>query len=162
VYTGKFNHCWDGGQRRTTGEIDSITAVAYDGKYYLSFSGLQCWAPVFSPDVPWVYIKSGDIGSPSPVLVRQDGVDKPSVAELDSNRRVVFKALSFTPGGGTLGVGTSDTSRETISSSAPVPSAGFPSGATFSVSTLDDGRNVIVIANVESDSNVQIAEIDCL
>ncbi len=161
IYTGKVGSCWDGSRRRTTGEVDAITAVKADGRYYMAFSGLQCHAPAFSPDVPWEFISTGDLGSPSPVLVNHNGVDVPCVAGVDkATGQVKFERLVFNSG--TLGNGTTAVTRQPLvtTSGAAIPNLG--SGMTSSVNTLANGDTVLVFANVESDGQIEIAEVDCV
>lgn len=159
IYTGKVDSCWEGSRRRTTGEVDSITAVKADGRYCLAFSGLKCHAPAFSPHVPWEFISTGDLGSPSPVLVNHNGVDVPCVVDVQSNGDVQFKRVVFDSG--TLGSGTTSVTTQPLltTSGAAIPNLG--GGMTSSVNTLANGDTVLIFANVHSDADIQIGEVLC-
>jgi hypothetical protein len=132
----------------------------HSSRYYLSIDGdeIKLKAEKFTPDAQWVLIESGKDtgGGGSPVSFA--GVK--GGARLDGDR-VLFDKLVFYEGNSESNIwrNSDKVKRETVFASNRIPKTSFGDGTTFTLNR-DRGSNCIVYANVESDDQIEIEEIE--
>lgn len=151
-YLGKLNSCWDGNERKTiSDEIDVVFAVKLGDYYYLSFNGLKCRSKIFFPHAQWEYVEAGSVNSPSPVMFSLAGKNYIGSAKYEkTSRNVVFTEMLF----------PSNKNFVAASVASHIPHHSFSDDATFSLSSFPNGKSYIVIANVESEGQIEIEEIE--
>jgi hypothetical protein len=171
TYIGKMNSCWQGNQEiKYDGQIDALTASKSGDYYYLSFGrgqngkdnikGMMCRSKWFSPHEKWELIfQKLDYPGSIPVKYELNNQSYIGGVRVEGDTKVIYDKIVFSPGGDKLTPQTSQVSRQDVTTQH-IPEHPFGDGATFNPSILEDGRGYMVIANVESNEKIEIAEIE--
>lgn len=150
IYVGRLSTFLHNGNWVTLDtDIDTITVIKNDddGYYYLAFNGIRstgglvCRSKYLNSNTVWISVKTGNLESQNPIRWKNNAL----LAGRANDGHIRYTHF--------LGNHCCD-------SKDPIPPSAFGDGTTFSVSTLPNGKSHAVYANVESDGNIEIEQIE--